>query len=103
MINCVTRLKSECWLCIYVVMIAFNRIDNIVTKDVHYYICFLGEEHISLGNLLIEKKIRESRRRIAAVTGTDVIDFLGIESSSEDRHSIAICIRHNVRIICFNK
>ena len=85
MINCVTRFKSECWLCIYVVIIAFNRIDNIVTKDVHYYICFLGEEHISLGNLLlIEKKIRKSRRRIAAVTGTDVIDFLGIESSSED-------------------
>ena len=57
----------------------------------------LGEEHISLGGLLlIEKKIKESKKHMTAVTGTDVIDFLGIECS-QDRLSISSCIRHNVR------
>ena len=47
--------------------------------------------------LLIEKKIKESKKHMAAVTGTDVIDFLGIECSPKDRLSIRSCIRQNVR------
>ena len=56
--------------------------------------------HYSLDNLLwAEKKVRESRKQSRPVTGTEVIDFLGIDSSAHDRKSIASCIRYNVSVV----
>ena len=45
----------------------------------HVKLYSLGEDHISLDDvLLIEKKIKDSKKHKTGVTGTDVIDFLGI-------------------------
>ena len=62
-------------------------------------IVFIGKDSISLDDLLwAETKVRESRKHARAVTGTEIIDFLGI-TSSHDRKLIASCIRRNVCII----
>ena len=66
----------------------------------HVKLYSLGEDHISLDDvLLIEKKIKDSKKHMTGVTGTDVIDFLGIESSPKDRLS---CIRRNVSTVSIN-
>ena len=63
-------------------------------------IVFIGKDSISLDDLLwAETKVRDSRKHARAVTGTEIIDFLGITSSSHDRKLIASCIRRNVCII----
>ena len=68
----------------------------------HVKLYSLGD-HISLDDvLLIEKKIKDSKKHMTGVTGTDVIDFLGIESSPKDRLSIASCIRRNVSTVSIN-
>ena len=68
----------------------------------HVKLYSLGEDHISLDDvLLIEKKIKDSKKHMTGVTETDVIDFLGIESS-KDRLSIASCIRRNVSTVSIN-
>ena len=69
----------------------------------HVKLYSLGEDHISLDDvLLIEKKIKDSKKHMTGVTETDVIDFLGIESSPKDRLSIASCIRRNVSTVSIN-
>ena len=68
----------------------------------HVKLYSLGEDHISLDDvLLIEKKIKDSKKHMTGVTGTNVIDFLGIEYS-KDRLSIASCIRRNVSTVSIN-
>ena len=42
----------------------------------HVKLYSLGEDHISLDDvLLIEKKIKDSKKHMTGVTGTDVIDL----------------------------